>query len=135
MQSDREHIIQATLIVRVKSELEPRYPEVALLYAIPNGGHRHISVAAKLKAEGVKRGVPDLCLPLARGGHFGLYLEMKAQDGRVRPEQKQWLTALRENGYLTRVAFSDDEAMAELSDYLAMPATLRGQTTEDDLRD
>ena len=39
-----------------------RWPELALMYAIPNGGHRHKAVAAGLKAEGVKRGVPDVCL-------------------------------------------------------------------------
>jgi len=135
MKLEREHIIQAVLMVRIKSELEPRYPEVALLYAIPNGGHRHISVAAKLKAEGVKRGVPDLCLPVARGGYFGLYLEMKAEGGRVRPEQTGWLIALHEQGYLTHVSFSDDDAMANIKEYLDFSPTLRGQTTEDDLRD
>ena len=38
---------------------EGRWPELALLFAIPNGGHRHKAVAAKLKAEGVRAGVPD----------------------------------------------------------------------------
>jgi hypothetical protein len=62
--------------------LQPRHPELALLHAIPNGGHRHKAVAVRLKAEGVKRGVPDLCLPVPRGGHHGLYLEMKTRQGR-----------------------------------------------------
>ena len=54
-----------------------KYPELALLYAIPNGGNRNIVTATKLKAEGVKAGVPDLCLPVPRGGYHGMYLEMK----------------------------------------------------------
>jgi len=123
MRYEREHILQSILIVRVNSELQPRYPEAGLLFAIPNGGHRHISVAAKLKAEGVRAGVPDLCLPVARGGYFGLYLEMKSEDGRVRTEQAGWLTALREQGYKTEVAFSDGDAMEVLYNYLALPPT------------
>ena len=42
---------------------EAYYPELRLLYAIPNGGHRHKAMSAELKAEGVKPGVPNLCLP------------------------------------------------------------------------
>lgn len=125
MRHEREHILQSILIVRVNVELQPRFPEAALLFAIPNGGHRHKSVAAKLKAEGVKAGVPDLCLPVARGGYFGLYIEMKAENGRVRTEQAGWLTALKEQGYATQVAFSDDDALAALDNYLGLPPTRR----------
>lgn len=85
-------------------------PALALLYAVPNGGARHYAVAAQLKAEGVRRGVPDLCLPVARGGYHGLYVEMKTKGGQVRPEQKVWLAALAAEGYYTAVCWSADEA-------------------------
>ena len=45
------------------------YRELDCMYAIPNGGHRDVRVAARLKAEGVKAGVPDICLPIPRDGH------------------------------------------------------------------
>jgi hypothetical protein len=35
----------------------------------------------KLKAEGVRAGVADLCLPAARRGYHGLYIEMKSEEG------------------------------------------------------
>ena len=47
------------------------HPELGLLYHIPNGGKRDKLEAARLKLEGVKAGVPDLCLPVARGGAQG----------------------------------------------------------------
>ena len=56
-------------------------PELWLLYAIPNGGKRAIKTAIALKAQGVKSGVPDMCLPVARGGYHGLYIELKRQKG------------------------------------------------------
>ena len=49
-----------------------RWPELTLMHAIPNGGHRNKITAARLKAEGVRAGVPDICLPVARGGWHGL---------------------------------------------------------------
>ena len=50
-----------------------RYPELELMYHIPNGGSRNKYEAANLKLQGVKAGVPDICLPVARGKFHGLY--------------------------------------------------------------
>lgn len=95
-----------------------KYPELELLYAIPNGGQRHIAVAAKLKAEGVKRGVPDYCLPVARGRYNGLYLELKAPGGRVTVEQNWWIDKLEDQGYAAGVCYGADEAIRILETYL-----------------
>ena len=54
-----------------------KYPELNCMFAIPNGGLRNPVVARKLKAEGVKSGVSDIFLSVARGGYHGLYIEMK----------------------------------------------------------
>ena len=64
------------------------YPELTLLYHIPNGGSRHKAEAGRLKAEGVKAGVPDLCLPVARGGFHGLYVELKRERGSRTSEEQ-----------------------------------------------
>jgi hypothetical protein len=79
------------------------WPELALLHAIPNGGDRHPTVAARLKAAGVKPGVPDICLPVPRGDWHGLYIELKTRRGRVSAAQREWLTALARQGYRTAV--------------------------------
>lgn len=54
------------------------WPELLSMYHIPNGGHRDAAEAAHLKRLGVKAGVPDICLPVARQGLHGLYIELKA---------------------------------------------------------
>lgn len=96
-----------------------RCPELSLLYAIPNGGERNIVVARKLKAEGVKPGVPDLCLPVAGSGYHGLYVEMKkAKGGRVGENQRWWLEKLNAQGYLATVCNGFDEGQAVIEAYL-----------------
>lgn len=93
----------------------------AQIYAIPSGGHRNPAVAAQLKAEGVVRGIPDLHLPVAAGGHHGLYIEMKKFGGRPSPEQLIRIGQLRKNGYRAVIAVGWREAVAIITDYLGQP--------------
>lgn len=121
---DREGLEQAGLI----KELELRLPAVAaLIYHVPNGGHRHKLVAIKLKGQGVKAGVPDLVLPMARGGYFGLYLEFKAtapNDAAVSASQHAWIRRLNEQGYLAIVCRGHLDAMEQIRAYLQLPQTV-----------
>lgn len=57
--------------------IRTEYPEVDLMFHIPNGGSRNKLEAANLKRQGVKAGVPDLFLPVSRGGYHGLFIELK----------------------------------------------------------
>ena len=98
---------------------ERAYPELAMLYAIPNGGKRAIKTAIALKAQGVKSGVPDMCLPVARGAYHGLYIELKRQrGGTVSEAQKEWITALAEQGYKAVVCRGAEEAIKVIKEYL-----------------
>ena len=106
-------------------------PELCLLYAIPNGGHRHKAVAARLKAEGVKPGVPDVCLPVARGGWHGLYIEMKTERGRASKAQLQWLCALREEGYKVAICRGWETARGLIEDYLCLHTVAGGMPAEE----
>lgn len=112
-----EHLEQVQLVAMV----EAAYPrEAAMLFAIPNGGDRNILVAAKLKKEGVRRGVPDMFLALPRGGWHGLFIEMKRRRGGVvSPEQAAYIEALRAQGYRAEVCKGCDEALEVLRDYLS----------------
>jgi len=94
-------------------------PELALLVHIPNGGLRDPIVAVKLKREGVKKGFPDLFLPVPRGQYHGLMIELKrVKGGVVKPEQKQWLDHLNAQGYRAVVCKGADEAIKEIENYL-----------------
>ena len=89
------------------------------MYHVPNGGSRNKIEAARLRAQGVKSGVPDLCLPVARGGNHGLYIELKRQrDGRISEEQVRWIDGLLEQGYAAAICKGWQEAASVIIDYL-----------------
>ncbi len=97
-----------------------KYPEIDLLYHIPNGGSRHRIEAANLKRQGVKAGVPDLCLPVARGGFHGLYIEMKYGKNKPSDLQKHWITELQKQGYACKVCYGWEQAAEVIKNYLEM---------------
>lgn len=103
---------------------ERAYPELAMLYAIPNGGKRAIKTAVALKKQGVKRGVPDMCLPVSRGGYHGLYIELKRQKGgTVSDEQREWIAALNSQGYKAIICHGAEEAIEQIRGYLCHTST------------
>ena len=66
------------------------YARHFVMYHIPNGGRRDKITGARLKAEGVVAGVPDVFLASPRQGFHGLYIEMKRQrGGTVQDTQKE----------------------------------------------
>ena len=95
------------------------YPELALLFHIPNGGGRSKAEAGRFKAEGVKAGVPDLMLPVARGEYHGLFIELKRLDGgTVSKAQKEWIRDLNAQGYRAEVCKGWEAASRVIRDYL-----------------
>lgn len=97
------------------------YPELKLLYAIPNGGYRPPRTAAMLQRTGVKPGVPDLCLPIARRGFSSLYIEMKrTQGGAVSAAQEIWIRNLNRVGNKAVVCKGFSEAKDEILKYLGV---------------
>lgn len=80
------------------------------IFAIPNGGHRHPAVAAKLKATGTSSGVPDLFIPALR-----LWVEMKKhKGGSLSPEQKDWIAYLEGCGYRCIVGKGAEDAKKQI---------------------
>lgn len=94
------------------------YPEFALMYHIPNGGSRNKIEAANLKRQGVKAGVPDICLPVARGKYHGLYIELKVDKNKPTQNQIEWADRLNAQGYLSLVCYGFDEARKAILKYL-----------------
>lgn len=112
--SEHDH---AKAFVRVVGLYQQQRPELALLFAVPNGGDRHEIVAWKMKAEGVKAGVPDYIFPVARGGFHGLAIELKSATGKASREQVRWIESLRDQGWRAEVCRGWGEAMRVLADY------------------
>lgn len=117
---DPEHRAQVA-VMTYATLARAEFPELALLFAIPNGGARNVIVARKLKAEGVKPGVPDLFLPVPRGSWHGLFIEMKAEGGRLSDLQEQWRVGLQQQGYRVAVCYGSHAALDVLQAYLALP--------------
>ena len=95
-----------------------KYPPLEWLYHIPNGGKRHITTAYRLKLEGVKAGVPDICLPFAAGGFHGLYIELKAGKNTATDNQSKWICYLQGNGYCAAVCHGWEAAARLIIEYL-----------------
>lgn len=103
-------------------------PELRLLHAIPNGGKRDKAVAARLRDEGVKPGVPDICLPVPRWTYHALYIELKRRAikgvqsaGRPTDAQKTWQAELSKHGYMACVCYGAEEAIRVIKRYVSLP--------------
>jgi hypothetical protein len=114
---DSEHDEQVALFAWADANRD-RLPQLTTLFAIPNGGYRHPSVAAKLKMEGVRAGVPDLFLAYPSGAEHGLFIEMKAGRNRTSNSQQLWLQWLTDAGYHTAVCYGAQEAIDVIEAYL-----------------
>ena len=113
---NNEHLAQSLLVKWFRLQ----YPYMAkCLFAIPNGGARHIGTAIKLKAEGVTAGVSDLFLmiPTASGKH-GLFLEMKTDVGKLQQNQIDFLNLAESMGYEAKVAYGFEEGVEIIKKYL-----------------
>lgn len=136
-----EHDEQVTVVEWANLSLG-KYPELKLLYAIPNAsGFANtkpfvkngvklppLPLLKKIK-EGLKKGIPDLCLPVARGGYHSLYIEMKRFDGKLSKDQVDIQSALVEQGHYVATCYDASEAIKVLSRYLEM----RTEGAQDDM--
>lgn len=94
------------------------YPELALMYHVPNEGKRSIVTGSKMKQLGLKSGVPDIILPVAHGGYIGLAVEMKYGKNKVTENQSRWLDMMSRHGHKTAVCYSFEQAKEVITDYL-----------------
>jgi len=104
-----EHAEQAEVVKWFRRKYAP-----CRIFAIPNGGFRSRATAARLKAEGVSPGVPDLFIP-----YYKLWVEMKrVKDGRLSPDQKDWIRYLTESGYICITCHGAEDAKAQIDAFI-----------------
>lgn len=96
---------------------ERRHPFLKWIYAIPNGSYRGAVVAQFAKAEGQRSGVSDICVPAARRGYFGLYMENKSPTGALSANQKEFQAYVKSEGYCTVVCRSVEEQISMIEWY------------------
>ena len=89
---------------------------------IPNEGKRSPACAAMLKSMGLRKGFTDFLVLRARGRYHGLAIEMKYDKGKLRPEQKEWLTILKAEGYACVACWGADDAIKIIERYNRGPS-------------
>lgn len=95
-------------------------PEYGAVFKIPNEGKRSFAYAAKLKAEGLEAGVPDVFCAVMRKNFGGIFFEFKSKNGKLTEDQKKWRKKLTSQGYFVFVVNSAKEALDMLKSYLAL---------------
>lgn len=118
-----EHVIQTRLIDYLAYAAKPE----VFYFAIPNQGNRHIYNATKMKAEGVRSGVADLCFMLPDG--LAGWLEMKKPGGSLSDTQKKFRDRCALLGHHWALAKSVDEALEILTRWGALRPAYRRDPT------
>jgi hypothetical protein len=118
--SPLEDDIQKQIITECAFLKYQGYRVSELIRHIPNGGLRSKGEAAKFKEMGVIAGTPDLLLPVARGGFSALWIELKSEKGRLRPEQEVQIKLLQSLGNKVVFVRNVADAMAQIKSYLGI---------------
>lgn len=106
------------------ADVRAKYPELKYMFHIPNGGSRHKAEAGKLRAMGVKAGVLDVFLAVARGPWHGLWIELKRpsangkRKGIASEDQRMWLNQFRFIGHGAVICTGWEEARDAIIQYL-----------------
>ena len=96
-----------------------KYPELEhLFFAVPNGGSRHKLEAYSLKRQGVKSGISDMTLQVARGGYHGLWIELKVGKNRASENQEKFINEIKKQGYYAEVIWGAENAIDLIKKYL-----------------
>lgn len=101
----------------------PNYPELELFHHITNEGKRSVYEGARLKKEGLLKGIPDLHLPVPHGEYSSLYIELKrVKSGKVSKEQEDRVTQLRKAGNFVMICYGWEEAKEVIEYYIKLPS-------------
>ncbi|WP_210498255.1 VRR-NUC domain-containing protein [Vibrio crassostreae] len=110
----QEYYLQVALFHKTKA----KFPEIyEMMFACPNGGMRSRGVAGQMKAEGQKRGYPDIGVDIPTKDFHGLRLEVKTDKGRPHSYQLEWQERLRRHGFMSEVGKGFAECWAIICEY------------------
>lgn len=107
-------------VIKWANAMLHKYNCLRWLYAIPNAANRDKIHSHRMKAEGMKAGVSDLCLPCPNKNYHGLYIEMKRQSGKNKPTelQKEFIEFVVSVGYYGCVCYGADDTIEIIKKYL-----------------
>jgi hypothetical protein len=103
--------------IALMRELRLRYPS-ELFFAIPNGGFRTWRTGRRLRLEGCKPGIPDICCPKPCGRWASLWLELKQPGNKPSDDQVEVMELLRRNRACAIWCNSYEDALDACEKYL-----------------
>lgn len=120
-----EHSQQVALFCQAALHIK-QYPQLRWLFAIPNANSH------KMVSEGVRGGVPDICLPCSAPKkpyeseiwYNGLFIELKIENRRTEKnggcseDQLKYIAYLNEAGYKAVVCYGWQHAWETIEEYL-----------------
>jgi len=113
-----EYVEQAAIFSRAQVYCK-KYPELKFLNGSLNGVRLTIGQAVKCKKIGMRKGYPDIFLPVRRGLCSGLFIELKrVRGGQISKEQRAWRKFLISQGYQHYFCKGADEAWRVILEYL-----------------
>lgn len=113
-EAEMQQSVFAEIDLRANQDARYKY-----IFHVPNGGKRDDVVAAILKTQGVRKGVPDILWLMPACGYYGLAMELKVGRNDLTLEQADWIRWLSDHNYYTAIVYNDPgEAMDILKRYL-----------------
>lgn len=85
---------------------------------VTNEGKRSQAMGALLRRAGLRKGFPDLFIPVPNKDKHGLFIELKVGKNKPTTDQKIWLELLNKNGYLAKVCYGFNEAIETINSYM-----------------
>ena len=97
-----------------------QWPTLLMIHIANEGGNRgqHPGYHAKRARMGVVKGTPDYFVAEPVAAYHGLFLELKARGGRLKPEQSSFCDEARLRSYVVAVAWGWQAALKALTAYL-----------------
>lgn len=117
----------AVMLWSQQAPIREQWPELALLHHVENERQCTPQQGARRKRMGVKPGVPDLDLPVARGGYHGLRIELKTETGGTSNDQRWWCEQLNQQGYFATTCHGWKSAVRTIQWYLSLPKDVTNQ--------
>lgn len=100
--------------------LQWQWPELKLMYHVPNeGAGGNYGRLQKLLSEGLKPGVPDIHLPVSKGGYHGLWIELKVGYNKPTVQQLKWIEELNEQGHYAAWVKGEEAAIGLIAKYMS----------------
>ena len=85
---------------------------------VPNEGKRTLANGRQLARMGLRKGFPDLFIPVAKKSYHGMFIELKRDiKCKATEQQQKWIDYLNKQGYYAVICYGADDAIRQINNY------------------